>query len=164
MQLLHTCDVESVSPMICSDSMHLLWHCTISQLILTYSCIYHMDITWMHVSYLWKILLHLFSELGSIVALPHIVQLLKEAGRPLIQQTHHVCLDVWEPPQKHGKFPAPCISVSLLEPQSKQINDGRNANGNSSLRCHAHKCCNSFVALLTTHVGTLSKHRHQPQL
>lgn len=74
-------------------------------------------ITWMHVSYLRKVLLHLFSKSGGIVALPHIVQLLKEAGRPLIQQTHHVCLDVRKPPQKHGKLPVPCISVYLLELQ-----------------------------------------------
>ena len=100
--------------MIRSDSMHLLWHCTISQLILAYSCIHHMDITWMHVSYLRKVLLHLFSKLGGIVTLPHIVQLLKEAGCPLIQQTYHICLDVREPPQKHSKLPTPCISGHSL--------------------------------------------------
>lgn len=125
-----------------------------------------MDITWMHVSHLRKVLLHLFSKLGGIVALPHVIQLLKEAGCPLIQQTYHVCLDVREPPQKHGKFPTPRSSLHSLafQPEPESDHDGRNADGDSSLRCHAYKCCNSFVALLTTHVGTLSKHRHQPQL
>ena len=86
----------------------------------------------MHVSYLRKVLLHLFSKLGGIVALPHIVQLLKEAGCPLIQQTHHVCLDVWETPQKYSKLPASCENLYLLELQSKSDHDGRNANANSS--------------------------------
>lgn len=88
-------------------------------------------------SYLRKVLLHLFSKLGGIVALPHVVQLLKEAGRPLIQQPHHVCLDAREPPQEHGKFPASCISVHSLEPQYKKTHDGRNIDVNSSLHCRA---------------------------
>ncbi len=47
--------------------MHLLWHCTISQLILTYSCGNEIDTTWEHVSYLRKVLLDLFGKLGGVV-------------------------------------------------------------------------------------------------
>ena len=90
----------------------------------------------MHMSYLRKFLLHLFGKLGGIVALPYVVQLLKEAGRPLIQQAHHVCLDVWEPPQKHGELPASCRIRYSLELQSKSGHNGRNANANcSALPC-----------------------------
>lgn len=56
--------------------------------------------------HLWQVSCHLLGKQNAIVAFAHIVQLLKEAGCPLVQQPHHVCTDAGKAPQKHSKLPA----------------------------------------------------------
>lgn len=56
--------------------------------------------------HLWQVLGHLLGKEDAVVAFAHVVQLLKEAGCPLVQQAHHICADAGEPPQEHSKLPA----------------------------------------------------------
>lgn len=70
--------------------------------------------------HLWQVLFHLFCKDDAIVAFSDVVQLLKEAGSPLVQQAHHICADAWEAPQKDSKLPAAPKVTSTKSSDAKQ--------------------------------------------
>ena len=53
-----------------------------------------------------ELLGHVVCKSDAIVALLHIVQLLKEAAGPLVYQCREVCPDLRKSPQEHSNSPA----------------------------------------------------------